>query len=75
MADYTEKQCPECGQKLRFPNNVGGIVMACPTCGKKFGSDFKLGGVGSSPHTGLAQKIFEMPSTHLERLYRLFLKR
>ena len=75
MADYTEKQCPECGQKLRFPNHVGGVVMVCPTCGKKFRSDFKLGGVGKSSRPGVAQTIFEMPETLLERLYRFVFKR
>jgi len=46
MTDYTEKKCPQCGQLLRFPDNIGGMLMECPSCGKKFQSDFKLGGAG-----------------------------
>lgn len=38
------KECPQCHQKLRFPEKVGGMVMACPKCGKKFYTDFKLQG-------------------------------
>ena len=46
MSEHMEKDCPACGQRLRFPKNVGGMLMACPSCGKKFNSDFKLGPVG-----------------------------
>lgn len=46
MSTHTEQDCPECGQKLRFPNHVGGITMQCPSCGQKFYSDFKIGKVG-----------------------------
>ena len=28
MPEYTEKKCPKCGQKLRFPENIGGMLMA-----------------------------------------------
>jgi predicted Fe-Mo cluster-binding NifX family protein len=45
MKDYTVKKCPKCSQQLRFPNNIGGILMACPTCGNKFYPDFKLGSI------------------------------
>ena len=72
MPKYTEKKCPECGQQLRFPTNVGGIVMACPSCGKKFHSDFKLGGTGGHEKRGTVATIFEMPSTLISRLYRFF---
>ncbi len=34
--------CPRCGQQLRFPDHVGGMLMACPTCGQEFASDFKI---------------------------------
>ena len=36
------QHCPGCGQALRFPENVGGVVMACPNCGHRFASTFKL---------------------------------
>ena len=72
MTKYIEKQCPECGQQLRFPKDVGGVVMACPTCGKRFGSDFKIGRVGKKHQGGVAQTIFELPTTLIERLSRYF---
>lgn len=71
MSDFVEKQCPGCGQQLRFPKHVGGVVMACPTCGKKFSSDFKVGQAGKR-HRGVASTIFELPSTLVERLSRYF---
>jgi hypothetical protein len=43
MPSKTIKNCPRCDQHLRFPENVGGVVMVCPSCGHKFYSDFKLG--------------------------------
>lgn len=70
MSDYIEKQCSQCGQKLRFPRNVGGLVMVCPTCGQKFGSDFKVGAVGKSSQKNLANTIFEMPTTIIDRFCR-----
>jgi hypothetical protein len=70
MANHIEKECPKCGQMLRFPLDVGGILMACPSCGNKFSSDFKLGGVGQQK--GLFMKIFEMPKTILDRIGRFF---
>ena len=72
MSNYIEKQCSECGQQLRFPKHVGGVVMACPTCGKKFSSDFKLGRVGRKTQCGVASTIFELPTTLVERLARYF---
>ncbi len=48
MSNRTVKNCPRCDQHLRFPENVGGVVMACPSCGHKFHSDFKLG--NARPH-------------------------
>ncbi len=52
MTEYTEKKCPKCGQQLRFPKNVGGVLMACPSCGNEFHSDFKLGGTRMMVFTG-----------------------
>ncbi|PHR27673.1 MAG: hypothetical protein COA36_08340 [Desulfotalea sp.] len=72
MSNYIEKQCSGCGQKLRFPKHVGGVVMVCPTCGKKFSSDFKLGLIGRKAHCGVVSSIFELPTTLFERLSRYF---
>ncbi len=74
MSDYIEKKCPQCGQKLRFPKNVGGIVMVCPSCGNRFHSDFKVGGIGKNVgQQGVLRTLFEMPNTLLKRLSRFFL--
>jgi predicted RNA-binding Zn-ribbon protein involved in translation (DUF1610 family) len=43
------QQCSKCGQKLRFPPNIGGMLMACPNCGQKFRSDFRLGDCNKKP--------------------------
>ncbi len=72
MVDYIEKKCPECGQKLRFPKNIGGMLMACPSCGKKFYSDFKLGRHKKIVSKGIVIKIFEMPSTLVSSFLRFF---
>lgn len=29
-------KCPECGQKVRVPKNVGKVSITCPKCGHKF---------------------------------------
>jgi hypothetical protein len=72
MADHEEKACPSCGQRLRFPKNVGGIVMACPSCKQKFHSDFKIG-VGQRTHSpGVAVTLFELPGRVLARIVRFF---
>jgi DNA-directed RNA polymerase subunit RPC12/RpoP len=73
MSDYTEKKCPKCDQKLRFPKNIGGMLMACPSCGNKFHSDFKLGGTGKSIQRGMLITILEMPGKIMSRLGRYFL--
>ena len=76
MADFVEKNCPQCDQKLRFPKGVGGIVMVCPSCGKKFSSDFKLGGAQSSTsQQGLFMTIFEMPWKIVSYIGRIFLQK
>jgi DNA-directed RNA polymerase subunit RPC12/RpoP len=72
MTDYTEKKCPKCGQQLRFPENIGGMLMACPSCGKKFHSDFKLGGVKRNGHREILTNVFEMPWKIMTRIGRFF---
>ncbi len=74
MNDHTVKKCPKCGQQLRFPENIGGMLMACPSCGEKFQSDFKLGSAGRSDHRNLFIQIFEMPNTIVNRIGRYFRK-
>lgn len=70
MTAYTEKSCPQCGQMLRFPADIGGMLMACPSCGNKFHSDFKLGTTRrNTPLTGL-NKIFGLPCEIMRRLCR-----
>jgi len=69
MTDYMEKKCPKCGQKLRLPKNIGGMLMACPVCGNKFHSDFKLGGIRRK---GAVRTVFEMPSEIISRICRYF---
>jgi predicted amidophosphoribosyltransferase len=72
MADHQEKACPSCGQRLRFPKNVGGIVMACPSCKQKFHSDFKIGVGQRKPNPGVAVTLFELPGRVLARIARIF---
>ena len=72
MTDFTEKQCPKCGQQLRVPKHIGGMVMVCPSCGNKFYSDFKLGGTKRSEHRGILTTIFEMPYDTMMRIWRYF---
>ena len=73
MTDYTEEECPKCGQQLRFPENIGGMLMACPSCGNKFHSDFKLGSVKRSVRRDVLTNIFEMPCEIMRRIGRFFL--
>ncbi len=75
MDQFEYKQCSQCGQKLRFPKNVGGIVMSCPTCGKRFQSDFKIDKNAKTTISEVTehkktilQTIFELPTTLLSRL-------
>jgi predicted amidophosphoribosyltransferase len=72
VADHQEKECPSCGQRLRFPKNVGGIVMACPSCKQKFHSDFKIGGGQRKHSPGVAVTLFELPGRVLVRIVRFF---
>jgi hypothetical protein len=72
MIDYTEKKCPKCDQMLRFPKDIGGMLMACPSCGEKFQSDFKLGGVRRSVPVDIVSNIFEMPFRIMSHICRFF---
>lgn len=69
-----EKECPECGQRLRIPDHIGGLKMVCPSCGATFGSDFKFVGTKKRTVGGLAMKIFEAPTSLISFIGRLFTK-
>lgn len=64
--------CPECGQKLRIPPGVGGIVLVCPSCKCKIKSDFILSSTpGSTKAVSRKKKniflcIFELPGRLLD---------
>lgn len=49
MSDALVRTCPGCGQALRFPPDVGGVLMACPECGHRFASPFRLAGNAKIP--------------------------
>ena len=49
MSDAPVRTCPGCGQALRFPPDVGGVLMACPECGHRFASPFRLADAAKSP--------------------------
>ena len=49
MSDDLVLTCPGCGQALRFPPDVGGVLMACPECGHRFASPFRLAGNAKKP--------------------------
>lgn len=79
MAKHKEITCSKCGQKLRVPGNVGGIVMACPSCGKRIHSDFKVGGVNkkksvkqSPKQPGVFIQLFELPGRLLDMFSSCF---
>lgn len=72
MRNSVEKKCPQCGQRLRFPKNIGGMLMACPGCGARFYSDFKLGGINNTGGQNEDVTIFEMPRSLLRRIVRFF---
>lgn len=44
MPEGPVRACPGCGQALRFPGDIGGMLMACPVCGHHFASPFRLAG-------------------------------
>ncbi len=68
MSDYNKMNCPKCGQQLRIPKNIGGILMECPSCGKKIHSDFKLVAARTNSPRGIVMNIFEMPDRLLQSL-------
>ena len=47
MSEGPVRHCPGCGQALRFPSHIGGMLMACPVCGHRFASPFRLAGAPS----------------------------
>ncbi len=49
MSDALVRTCPGCGQTLRFPPDVGGVLMACPECGHRFASPFRLTVAAKTP--------------------------
>lgn len=49
MPDALVRTCPGCGQTLRFPSDVGGVLMACPECGHRFASPFRLAVAAKTP--------------------------
>ena len=49
MSEGPVRTCPGCGQALRFPGNIGGMLMACPVCGHRFATPFKLAAATPSP--------------------------
>jgi len=70
------KTCAKCGQQLRLPKDIGGMLMECPSCGHTFGSDFRLGGVRKvSAREGLPATIFNAPYRIACALYRRFFSR
>jgi DNA-directed RNA polymerase subunit RPC12/RpoP len=75
MAEYKLKNCPECGQKLRFPQDIGGMLMKCPSCGRQFQSDFTMCVTGKRVNRSLLKTIFELPDTILKRIGRYFYSR
>lgn len=44
MQQDSARHCPKCGQALRFPEHIGGMLMACPSCGHRFATPFRLAG-------------------------------
>ncbi|KAF0187799.1 MAG: hypothetical protein FD168_2328 [Desulfobulbaceae bacterium] len=72
MTEYTEKKCPKCGQQLRIPKDIGGMLMACPTCGDTFHSDFKLAVPGRRKPQEVVVEVFELPGKILQRITRFF---
>jgi predicted nucleic acid-binding Zn-ribbon protein len=51
MPEGPVRHCPGCGQALRFPVGIGGMLMACPECGHRFASPFKLAGQPAAAST------------------------
>ncbi len=73
MARYLEKKCPKCKQRLRIPENVGGVTMICPSCGNKMVSDFKIDQTRSQKTAGVFHIfliLFELPGRFLDHLMK-----
>ncbi len=75
MTEYTILKCEQCGQKLRFPHNIGGLVVACPTCGQKFHSDFRLQGSEKKPFFSLLPPGESFSAGFFRRLLRTLYSR
>ncbi len=61
MSQSAVRQCPGCGQTLRFPEGVGGVLMACPECEHRFASPFRLAGA-ARPAVSAAAPIEPAPA-------------
>lgn len=72
MDNYTEKACTHCGQYLRIPTDVGGVVMACPACGHRFSSGFKMRATESCSVKDDGERDAELPSALTQRFPRYF---
>ncbi|PID77241.1 MAG: hypothetical protein CSB24_02385 [Deltaproteobacteria bacterium] len=74
--EHIEKQCPGCGQRLRIPSRIGGMLMKCPSCGKNFHTDFKLNHQPSPPAKKTRKNplvlLFELPTMLISYLRRFF---
>lgn len=73
MPDSFEQKCSGCGQTLRIPKDIGGLVLVCPTCGKKFYSDFKIKGERKRCTVkDLPSTLFELPLSLFEKIVNFF---
>jgi len=80
MSEDKIKRCPKCGQKLRIPDNVGGILMVCPMCKEKIHSDFKIGTgksvtVANKQQKNIFVQLFELPGLLMDKIVLFFSKR
>jgi predicted RNA-binding Zn-ribbon protein involved in translation (DUF1610 family) len=65
MQDSIVRECTKCGQPLRFPTNLGGMLMACPHCGQKYQSDFKIKGTSHRSLFNICENISTLPCSNL----------
>ena len=65
MQDSIVRECTKCGQSLRFPTNLGGMLMACPNCGQKYHSDFKIKGTSHRSLFNICENISTLRCTSL----------
>lgn len=72
MANNHEQNCPKCGQRLRFPDHIGGMLMACPACGNRFYSDFRLSGANRPARHNEWIHSCEPPTRLWRRIARFF---